>query len=66
MLKKTLDIRDEFLFSVVHRSMNAMGPVQSSEVIFFARDVLRSYFECNLFLKYLHCHRLSLVESILD
>ena len=34
MLKQSIDIRDEFHFSVVHRSMNAMGPVQSSGVIY--------------------------------
>ena len=46
--------------------MNAMSPVQSSGVIYFARDLLRSYFEWNLFIKYLYCDRLSLDESILD
>ena len=45
MQKQSIDIRDEFHFSVVHRSMNAVGPVQSSGVIYFARDLLRSYFE---------------------
>ena len=59
MQKQSIDIRDEFHFSVVHRSINAMDPVQSSGVIYFAQDLLRSYFKWNLFLKYLHCHRLS-------
>ena len=29
MLKQSINIRDEFHFSVVPRSMHAMGPVQS-------------------------------------
>ena len=40
---------------------------KGSGVIYFARDLLRSFFEWNLFIKYLYnCHRLSLDESILD
>ena len=29
MFKQNINIRYEFLFSVAHRCMNAMGPVQS-------------------------------------
>ena len=45
MQKQSINIRDEFHFSVVHRNMNAMSPLQSSGVIYFARDLLRSYFD---------------------
>ena len=35
----------KFIFSKVHRSMNAMGPMQCLGVTYFARDPLRSYFD---------------------
>ena len=43
--KQSINIRDQFHFSVVHQRMNVMGPVQSSGVIYFAWDLLRSYFD---------------------
>ena len=35
-VKQSINIRDEFHVSVVHRRMNVIGPVQSSGVIYFA------------------------------
>ena len=39
-----MNIRDEFHFSDIHRSMNAMGSIQNG-VAYFARDPLCSYFD---------------------
>ena len=45
MKKQSINIRDKFNFSEVHKSMNATGPVQSKQgVTYFARDMLCSNF----------------------
>ena len=44
-VKQSVNIRDEFHFSEVHRSMNATVPCKVNDVTYFARDPLRSYFD---------------------